>query len=450
MPAEIRSLGTPEPHQDLLHSAYFIEQICLLLAFQIIVINLLSRVLSPIEVLLPSALLHMRVSSACAGLCATFALFLTEDGRSVRLRRTGQILSLCCVVVAAVALRTIADQAPYHPEFSHASLFATPVAFLLLGTAIFLIRSRGLLARHIADALAACLAFLVLVLFSELVFGVAHIPGSSVTGPTRIPTLACLLLLTLAVIIRRAEHGIFSVFLQSGMDGRIARILAPILFALPLAREICRALLLNAQFVPAHYATAVLTSAMIATSFALLLILTRYIRRMEVGIHELNLRDELTGLYNFRGFNILAEQAYRLAQRSGLPFGVLFVDMDNLKTINDQLGHSAGSVCLVETAKLLNATFRETDVIGRLGGDEFVVAGQFDTLEISTAIERLRAAAAAKTNIAGKNATLSLSIGYASSALASSENLKSVVARADKAMYKEKREKKRGLEQVTV
>jgi diguanylate cyclase (GGDEF)-like protein len=164
---------------------------------------------------------------------------------------------------------------------------------------------------------------------------------------------------------------------------------------------------------------------------------------MQNEIHDLTLRDELTGLYNFRGFNLFADQSFRLAHRANLPFGVLFIDMDNLKIINDELGHSAGSISLVETAKLLNATFRETDVIGRLGGDEFVVAGQFDAGEMAVAIERLRSGAAAKTKLAGSRFFLSLSIGSAATDHSANETLKNVVARADKAMYKEKRAKKR-------
>ena len=195
--------------------------------------------------------------------------------------------------------------------------------------------------------------------------------------------------------------------------------------------------------VPTHYATAVLTSVATIISFVLLLLLARLIDRMQHEIHDLTLRDGLTGLYNFKGFNLFADQAFRLARRAHLPFGVLFVDMDNLKIINDELGHSAGSVSLVETAKLLIGTFRETDVIGRFGGDEFVVAGQFDSSEITAAIERLRSGAATRTQLAGNRFFLSLSIGYAATDHSAEETLKSIVSRADNAMYKEKRAKKR-------
>ena len=95
--------------------------------------------------------------------------------------------------------------------------------------------------------------------------------------------------------------------------------------------------------------------------------------QLENAIRELSLRDELTSLYNRRGFYVLAEQAYRLAQRAGESFFVLFIDVDGLKKTNDELGHEVGSELLRSIAGLIEHTFRETDVIGRIGGDEFVI-----------------------------------------------------------------------------
>jgi diguanylate cyclase (GGDEF)-like protein len=250
-------------------------------------------------------------------------------------------------------------------------------------------------------------------------------------------------MLTVAILIRRAEHGLFQVFLAPGIAGRVARIIAPFLLILPFLRELGRARLLNAQLVPTRYATALLTSAATIISFALLLIVTRLINNMQSEIQDLTLRDELTGLYNFRGFNLFAEQAFRMARRSKHPFGVLFIDMDNLKIINDEMGHNAGSALIVETARLLDETFRETDVIGRLGGDEFVVAGQFDNEEILAAIERLRSGAETRIGVSAKGLVLGLSIGFAAAEYTLGETVKSIVARADNAMYKEKRQKKR-------
>jgi diguanylate cyclase (GGDEF)-like protein len=134
---------------------------------------------------------------------------------------------------------------------------------------------------------------------------------------------------------------------------------------------------------PAPYAAAML-------SFVLLLFLAWRINNMEIKIHNFSLRDELTGLYNLRGFHLLAEQSLRLAYRNQLPFSVLFIDLDNLKQINDSLGHSTGSAFLAETGVILRGAFRETDVLGRIGGDEFAVAGQFGQMAISLAAQRLR------------------------------------------------------------
>jgi len=99
----------------------------------------------------------------------------------------------------------------------------------------------------------------------------------------------------------------------------------------------------------------------------LLLALVWRINSMEMEIHVLSLRDEFTGVYNLRGFSLLAEQVLHLAQRSQLPLSVLFVDLDDLKEINDSFGHDVGSTYLIEIAEILKETFRETDVIGRVG-----------------------------------------------------------------------------------
>jgi diguanylate cyclase (GGDEF)-like protein len=452
MQIEATTFPVQEPNQNLLHRAYFIEQICLVLAIQIVLINLLSHVSTIIGHFLPAGLLHMRVVSGIATMSATVALFFTEAGRSRRVQRIGKALAVLTSLIAAATFwaptsqifsrfdNTLNESQLPQPQGSiHASVFA----FLLLGIVILLVRSRGRLFGRIADTGASFLVLLVLVVISESLFAMAQIPGSSTAGLPSFPTLVCLTLLTLVSVFRRAEYGVFAVFLGDGIGGRIARILAPVLLVMPFLRELGRARMMNAQLVPRHYATAILTSLATIVSLVFLLFLARLINRMQNEIHVLTLRDELTGLYNFRGFNLFAEQAFLLARRARIPFGVLFVDMDNLKLINDELGHSAGSVSLIETAKLLTATFRETDVIGRLGGDEFVVAGQFDPEEISVAIDRLRSASAAKTHLAESRFFLSLSMGYSATDHSTEESLKHVVARADKAMYKEKRAKKR-------
>ncbi len=94
---------------------------------------------------------------------------------------------------------------------------------------------------------------------------------------------------------------------------------------------------------------------------------------MVARLRELALVDELTGLHNRRGFQMLAEQQLQIAQRTGRPDLLLFIDLDGMKRINDEMGHLAGDAALRRTAATLLAAFRTSDIIARLGGDEFIV-----------------------------------------------------------------------------
>ncbi|MBE0557658.1 MAG: diguanylate cyclase, partial [Proteobacteria bacterium] len=96
-------------------------------------------------------------------------------------------------------------------------------------------------------------------------------------------------------------------------------------------------------------------------------------RRMEEEIREMSLRDPLTELYNRRGFITLAEQQLRAANRANRRMLLAFIDVDDLKQINDKLGHEEGDKALIDTARIIRRTFRDSDIIARLGGDEFAV-----------------------------------------------------------------------------
>ena len=83
--------------------------------------------------------------------------------------------------------------------------------------------------------------------------------------------------------------------------------------------------------------------------------------------------DRLTGLHNRRGFDLLADQAIAQAERSGQSIGLIFCDMDGLKSINDEFGHVQGDRALKDAASVMGFTLRNADAIARIGGDEFVV-----------------------------------------------------------------------------
>src|ERR1051325_2089609 len=104
-------------------------------------------------------------------------------------------------------------------------------------------------------------------------------------------------------------------------------------------------------------------------------------KRAEAALQSLSLIDELTGLYNRRGFLAVTEQHIATIRRSDKVPVILYADLDGLKEINDSLGHHEGDRALAKAAEILKETFRSSDILARLGGDEFVVLAAIDTDE---------------------------------------------------------------------
>jgi diguanylate cyclase (GGDEF)-like protein len=437
------SVSPNQPDPDLLHRLFFGRQVCLALVIQLAVAALGARVFVSFSRLLPTGLTEMHSTFALAALFASISLSLSDVDRSSRWNWLARAFALLTAPAAAASFFEPLPSGSFVLRHDGLHVF-TGIALILISITIMLIRSAAGTSSRVTDIAVSCLHLLVLILVSEFAFGSFHLPDSSLTGIPSPATLACLALLTFVVLSRRAEVGIFQIFLGPGIGGKIARGLSPILLLLPFLREAGRARILATQVVPDSYAMGIFASVASVVSFALLIFLVSSINKMERKIQDLNLRDELTGLYNMRGFNLLAGQSLRLAQRAEVPFSVLFVDMDNLKRVNDELGHNAGSATLAETAKLLTATFRDADVIARIGGDEFVVAGQFNHEAVAASARRLQDQAAARFSDAYGRFPLSLSVGYATAADNRFDSLKELVARADQAMYDKKRRKKAG------
>jgi PleD family two-component response regulator len=86
--------------------------------------------------------------------------------------------------------------------------------------------------------------------------------------------------------------------------------------------------------------------------------------RLQKNLQSLSLADDLTGLYNRRGFMALAEQHLRMIQRKGAAL-LIYLDLDDLKKINDSYGHLEGNRALIVTANVLRACFRQSDILAR-------------------------------------------------------------------------------------
>jgi len=154
----------------------------------------------------------------------------------------------------------------------------------------------------------------------------------------------------------------------------------------------------------------------------------------------LSLRDELTGLYNRRGFLELATQGLRLASREQRAAAVIFCDLNGMKEINDQHGHEEGDRALKDTANMLRGACREVDVVARFGGDEFVVfALDFSEPGLLVLRERVRASLAELNRSGERPFLLSLSVGAAFFQPESAETIEQLLDRADAEMYERKR-----------
>lgn len=157
--------------------------------------------------------------------------------------------------------------------------------------------------------------------------------------------------------------------------------------------------------------------------------------------------DELTGLYNRRGFLTLAEQQIKLAKRIGQSLLLVFADVDRLKAINDKLGHHRGDLALMETAHVLREAFREADVLGRLSGDEFVglmnCGGNVDEKSLT---QRFQGTLAEHNAYRKRSFKLSISIGFALYDHHSPCSVENLLLNADKAMYAHKKSKKLAFE----
>jgi diguanylate cyclase (GGDEF)-like protein/PAS domain S-box-containing protein len=149
-------------------------------------------------------------------------------------------------------------------------------------------------------------------------------------------------------------------------------------------------------------------------------------------LHQLSILDELTGLYNRRGFLMVAEGHLLQALRVGRSLLAFYADLDGLKQINDQFGHPAGDEALVRVARALNETFREYDIKARLGGDEFIVLTlETKMLDADALLARLNSRLEANG--------LAMSVGVVSSDRLNITSLDELIARADEAMYVRKR-----------
>ena len=158
------------------------------------------------------------------------------------------------------------------------------------------------------------------------------------------------------------------------------------------------------------------------------------------ALRDLSLTDPLTGVYNRRGFEALAEAQLRLTRRHRRGLLILCADLDDLKRINDAHGHAGGDRALKTAAKLLRASLRDSDIVARVGGDEFAALVHETSGRDARAVEARIASALDELN--GSLTLpyrLSLSIGWVEYDGVRDASLARLMAHADRSLYRAKR-----------
>ncbi len=173
---------------------------------------------------------------------------------------------------------------------------------------------------------------------------------------------------------------------------------------------------------------------------------TQYLQDRQRVLEELrtlSLSDELTGLYNRRGFFILAEQQIKIAARTRRGMLLVSADLDGLKGINDRFGHYEGDRALVDAAQILRQSFRESDILSRIGGDEFVVLiTEKPEINAEVLFGRLRKNLELYNRRVQRPYSFFISMGVAIFDPQNPVTLNELLVQADKSMYRNKKHKK--------
>ncbi|HPF36448.1 MAG TPA: GGDEF domain-containing protein [Candidatus Krumholzibacteria bacterium] len=386
---------------------------------------------------------------------AVLLLVLAKSQTSVRLREavrlTGRASAIVVLVLCLDAFLAYAGR----PVLGLAHWFAVqpdglPVMGMCPQGAIFLgLYSLSVLVegpgakrrRRVLDSLATLLILAFLVYVGGYVFQASGLLGIGLGAMVSPYTLICMGLLLFGLLVRRTLDGYYSVFVGIDVGSRVARLAMPFAVLIPFSIVGLGEWIGGHAWLSDEYVLALVSSVTATMLCLVVMLLARKINRLQMELVQLTLLDELTHLHNRRGFFTLGEHMLFEARRNEKSLTVLFFDLDDLKKVNDSLGHQTGSQMLADFADLLQDTFRSNDVTARLGGDEFAVA----ILESDPRIpmKRLGLAVVEFNRAAGRPYKISYSVGDAATdAPPGPETFTELVARADAIMYERKKRKK--------
>ena len=193
-----------------------------------------------------------------------------------------------------------------------------------------------------------------------------------------------------------------------------------------------------------HYDGVLVDITEIKTAERRLVLALQKLRLTNEKLESRSLSDHLTGLNNRRGFFSFGLQQMKIAKRLKEDNYLVFLDIDNLKEVNDAYGHAVGDLLLQGVATILRSTLRESDVIGRIGGDEFaVLAMRSKGVGERSLLSRIEEGVGAFRIKGHARLRLSVSMGLVNIDPQKYQQLEDFLAHADFLMYQQKRRKER-------
>ncbi len=438
------------PDPKVLYQLAAMQRYGITVLFVVSSLALSNWVIPGFSVISPGGWDDMKFGSALGIFLSALSLVFVESRMSPERRRWGRFAAFTVAVLGAGALAQPLIGAPIDlaraltPPWAASEPLPmsaqTAFAFVLFGLAQVLSTDRREPRARIAEGLNLTL----LVLTVETLATYLFMSGGAEQGDWRRASplaLACLCVMAALSVSRRVDRSLLRSLLGVGIGSRIARPVLPLTVVMPFLFVMIHVYLGGIGGITAPLAAALTATVSSAFFFGMLVVVAGKINAQENDLRELSLTDNLTGLLNSRGFELLGGQAMREAQRNRQALSVFFFDLDGLKQVNDRFGHDVGSDLIVDLANLLKATFRDADIPARIGGDEFAVVFHNGGTDTRSALARLEAAVSDANAHWGRPYRIAYSVGEATAAPDEQVTIAQLLTRADAQMYVFKRGK---------
>ena len=321
----------------------------------------------------------------------------------------------------------------------------TTVNFFMLGTAIVLLYSgRGVLIAQLIAATVVMTSILALVGYS---YGIREFYDVGMVIPMALNTATSFLLLAAAALFVAPDQGLMAIITNDGPAGKMARILIPCAILIPIAMGWLGLTGQRKGLFQYEFGTALFVMSNVFVFVLLIWFNARqlfktdaYRRSVEDQLRHSATHDALTGLANRRQFIDHLSHRFELAKRRPeLPFGVLYLDLDGFKQVNDLFSHSVGDSLLIQVSEIFSRCGRATDRVARLGGDEFAILMEdlSSIDDVHVLAERILSSMPTHFSLQNLSTPIGVSIGIA--LYAEHENYESLLNDADTALYEAKR-----------